>query len=148
MGNILQTCLLIHDYLGSVSGLFRFKSFTAFGCRANYDNRNQNVVFLNRRDKHSDGCRPIVNDILFMKRIRYAHLRSDSFILLRPSSRFLTVLWHHRSAVCYWGNSPWHQRLKPVSLLFPWPNNLPLLVYQRPQYSNLILDLMLETEAV
>lgn len=87
----LQTCLLIHDYLGSVSGLFRFKSFTAFGCRANYDNRNQNVVFLNRRDKHSDGCRPIVNDILFMKRIRYHTVLALLIRFVHPPSPILQI---------------------------------------------------------
>lgn len=87
----LQTCLLIHDYLGSVSGLFRFKSFTAFGCRANYDNRNQNVVFLNRRDKQSDGCRPIVNDILFMKRIRYHTVLALLIRFVHPPSPILQI---------------------------------------------------------
>lgn len=33
-----------------------------------------------------------------------------------------------------------------VSFSFPWPNNLPLLLAQRPHYSNLILDFRLDTE--
>ena len=43
----------------------------------------------------------------------YFWTHSYHHLLHRPSAGFLNILWHHRSAVCPWGVSPWHQRLHP-----------------------------------